>query len=276
MHLTVLVENTAQGRGIMAEHGLSYAIQTPSRHILFDTGQGLSHLLQNNARIFHVDLASITDIVLSHGHYDHTGGLIHLLSILSAGTRIYAHPHAFEPSFSRQSNGAVLPVGSPVSLDDLQAHHWDFIPVTERTALGDGLFISGPIPRITSFEDTGGHFFRDAGGCVPDTVLDDLSLYHKNEKSIMVITGCAHSGIVNILSAVQDMEPDIQIDTLVGGLHLVHASRERIQTTVAFLKEVNPRIICTGHCTGMAAQLALAEAFSDVWLPLRTGWQTMH
>ena len=203
LSITVLVDNAPGRLGLKTEHGLSLWIETESRRILFDAGQ--SDMLLHNAEQLNIDLSTADSVILSHGHYDHTGGIAHVLSKLCSAT-IYCHSSVFVPRYSRQSDGRMKPIGidknsSKALHDAYNRIHW----VNEAINISEDFGITGPIPRNTDFENTGGDFYFDPDGNRPDPVNDDLALWFRTTKGIIVVTGCCHSGIINTLEYVKTL-----------------------------------------------------------------------
>ena len=156
--VTTLVENSVTGRNVRAEHGLSYFIRT-GRHRLFDTGQ--SELLGQNAREMGLRLEEVEAIALSHGHYDHTGG-ISATRVLAPNARLFLHPDALKPKFAGNPDGTSRSVGlAKESLHAIQQAGDRVVCTTQPTEVLDGIFVTGEIPRMTLFEDAGGAFFLD-------------------------------------------------------------------------------------------------------------------
>lgn len=269
LRITVLVENTAGARAVLAEHGFALWVEAADQRILFDTGQGMA--LKHNADVLGVDLATATDVVLSHGHFDHTGGLPGLLDKLS-GARLFAHPDCFLERYSRGADGKGRPVGSPIT--DPQAvrdHVAELVLTTERTDLTDDIWATGPIPRQTDFEDTGGAFFLDEACTTPDTLPDDQALVVRTSQGLIVLLGCAHSGLVNTLDHVARQAPGESFHAVLGGMHLLTASVDRLERTIAALERHAVQRVGPAHCTGRGASNALWERFGQAAIPCLAG-----
>ncbi len=256
--ITILVDNEA-GAGLKAEHGFSLWIDTGDRRLLFDTGQ--DELLLANAEALHVDLAQADSVILSHGHYDHTGGLSSLLHHAHAFD-LYCHPAAVHPRYSvrnHQAKSLQMPRASMAALDHFpQEHlHW----VQQPTLLTPDIGLTGPILRKTSFEDTGGPFFLDQAGHRPDPVDDDLGLWISTDSGLIVCVGCAHSGLINTLHQILRQNPGQRIRSIIGGFHLLNADRRRIEQTLKDLHQLAPEQIIPCHCTGEEAVQQLRHAF---------------
>lgn len=248
--ITVLVENTAGGRGLLAEHGLAFWIELGDRKVLFDTGQG--NVLLGNARRLGIRLEQLDAIVISHGHYDHTGGLSDALRAARRAT-VYAHQAAFSSKYSRNPGGGARDIGMPQMDEQTIRDMADLVLVDRPTQICEGFFLTGPIPRMNDFEDTGGPFFMDSVCTDPDPLLDDQATFVETPAGTVVILGCAHAGIINTLQYIQSLTNSRPIQTVIGGMHLLHASRERMDKTVAELRRLNVHRLLPCHCTGLAA-----------------------
>ncbi len=256
--ITVLVENTAGGRGLLAEHGLALWIELGDKKILFDTGQGQT--LSGNAKLLNIALEQVDAIALSHGHYDHTGGLADVLR--SAGPRpLYLHPEAFKPKFAQNADGTAREIGMPRPAQQMAYSLAELRYVEKPTELSPGLQLTGPVPRECACEDTGGAFYKDPACSQPDQLLDDQAAFIETPAGSVLILGCAHAGIINTLRYVKKLTNNRPIHTVIGGLHLQQASPERIDQTVTELRCCKVQRLLPCHCTGFAAMARLWNEF---------------
>jgi 7,8-dihydropterin-6-yl-methyl-4-(beta-D-ribofuranosyl)aminobenzene 5'-phosphate synthase len=257
--ITVMVENTARKQGLLGEHGLAYWIETGTHRVLFDTGQGQT--LASNASRLRIDLARADAIVLSHGHYDHTGGLRYAFDLASKST-LFLHPHALIRRYSgRNGRGREIGLAS-MTEQELRHEVRSLVWTTRPTEVVSGVFATGEIPRRTDYEDTGGDFYLDADCRMPDSIMDDQALYMDTDSGTVVILGCAHAGVVNTLNYIRQITHR-PIHAVIGGTHLVNASSQRIAQTITTLRDMNLQIIAPAHCTGPRAMAALWRAFPD-------------
>lgn len=257
--LTLLAENTARGTGVIGEHGLSYWLDTGANRVLFDTGQGTA--LFHNAPRLRIDLSRADAIILSHGHYDHTGGLEAVLA-LAPDAPLFLHPGATHAKFIASKAGK----GRRISTDFMEEQRFrtswrKVVAQREPSEVVPGVWMTGEIPRENTFEDTGGPFFLDEALQHPDLLLDDQSLYIKTNAGLLVILGCAHSGVINTLRHIQKLSGETRIHTIIGGLHLESASPERMDKTIAALKSFAPVQLGFCHCTGLTATVRLWNEF---------------
>ena len=257
--ITTLVENTVHARGLLAEHGLSFHLQVGQRSALFDTGQ--SDLFLRNALNLRLSLADGQAIVLSHGHNDHTGGL-QAAREAAPQARLFLHRAALSQKFIRDPDGTMRSIGMDPSTADAISKAPTGVTWTSKPAeVLDGIFATGEIPRQKTFEDTGGPFFRDLAGAHPDPLLDDQALDFDTKDGLVILLGCAHSGVVNTLEYVQHLTGGRPIHSILGGLHLLKASAERMDKTIAAFRRLDIQRLAPAHCTGLPALAQLWTAF---------------
>jgi 7,8-dihydropterin-6-yl-methyl-4-(beta-D-ribofuranosyl)aminobenzene 5'-phosphate synthase len=269
VRITVVVENTAQGAGILAEHGLAYWIDWDGHRVLFDSGQG--NVLVSNAHKLRIPLREADAIVLSHGHYDHTGGLPEALKMNRLAT-VFVHPAALAHKYTRKTDGLVRKIGLPDATETvLRSLHRRLVYTERPTSVADRLMVTGPVPRLTDFEDTGGPFFLDHACTMPDPLEDDQAVFFDTPKGTIVLLGCAHSGIVNTLRYIVQLSGNKPIRAVIGGMHLVSASPERITRTIEEIRRLDVRSLVPCHCTGTAATVALWNAFPTICVACHAG-----
>ena len=266
IQITILIENTACKAGLKTEHGLSFWIEYGNNKILFDTGQSESILY--NAKTLDIDLAQTDAIILSHGHYDHAGGLPSVINI-ALNAKIYLHPAATEPKFSKNVSGVKSIGMSDSAKKAIRGRHviWTATPAQ----LFPGIAVTGQVPRMNDFEDVGGAFFVDENCQKPDDLLDDQTLFIESAKGLIVVLGCAHSGVVNTLDYISKSTGQNKIYAVVGGMHLLRASRMRIANTIEAFKKYDIQKVVPLHCTGRKAMEDLKHALGNKCMFLGAG-----
>ncbi|GAB4538085.1 MAG: MBL fold metallo-hydrolase [Pleurocapsa sp.] len=266
LKITVLVENTAGSRGLLGEHGLSFLIEADGRRILFDTGQGLA--LNHNAQTLGISLKNLDAIVLSHGHYDHAGGLPSLLEHCS-NTNLFLHPQAIAPKYSPRGN-----IGSPINnIKTLESCFRQLVWTENPTEIIPGVSVTGTIPRHHPLENTGGAFWHNDEHTEIDALLDDQALYLRVPEGVVVILGCAHAGVINTLDYIAQIANTKKFDAVIGGMHLLRATPERLKATVETLIKYDVRLIGANHCTGIKAISFLRNQLGDLCCDFPVGSQ---
>lgn len=256
MRITILCENTAAPRELIGEHGFSALIERGEEKVLFDTGQGMG--LVHNAALLGVDLTDITEVVLSHGHYDHTGGLKALLH-QTGGARITAHPHVFQAKYARRS-GKMHYIGIPFSPEAIEGWGADLRFSEEAVEVAPGITTTGAIPRQTSFEGKDKDLLvKTNDGYEEDELLDDLSLIIETPQGTVVLLGCAHAGLINTLSEVKVRMGKDSFCWVIGGTHLGFYGPESLEEVIGELRSFSIDNIGVSHCTGLWAGARLAQ-----------------
>jgi 7,8-dihydropterin-6-yl-methyl-4-(beta-D-ribofuranosyl)aminobenzene 5'-phosphate synthase len=264
--ITQLVENAASSPGLLGEHGASFFIEADEHCLLLDTGQGLT--LRHNAARLGIALERVTAVALSHGHYDHTGGLDTVIECTGGAIDLYLHPEALASKFNRDGR----PIGSPITdLEVLRPRVRRLIADTGPIEIRPGIQLSGEIPRRHPIEDTGGPFYRDAARTEIDALPDDQALIIDTPAGLVVVLGCGHSGVINTLDHVRTLAPGRPIRAVLGGTHLLRASTERLDFTVRVLTGFGIDYLAPNHCTGLAATCLLRQSFPDQFHESPTG-----
>lgn len=260
--LTVLCENSvAMPHGLMGEHGWAVHVDAGTTRLLLDTGQGLG--LINNSRVMGVDLSRLDGIVISHGHYDHTSGLADALQ-QSGSTDVFIHPDAFVDRWWFK-DGQSREIGIRHKRGYLESMGARFKPVREFSEIFPGIFLTGEVPRVTPFEppDPTMKIRAESGDWQQDDLRDDLSLVVDTKRGLVVVLGCAHAGLINILSHVRNQLPGQHIHMVIGGTHLGFADERQFDATVSALRDFGVERLGASHCTGLANCARLYNAFGD-------------
>ena len=255
VRITVLVENEATAE-LGAEHGWAALVEAGGKRGLFDTGE--SGLVVRNARALGVDLGSLDWIALSHGHYDHTGGLRAVLA-QAGDVTVHAHPEALGEKLVRDLAGQWREAGMSVGRDEAR-----FECSPEPVALAEGVTLTGEVPRVTDYETVPDRFVTERDGRrVHDEFPDDQALILATEGGLVVVLGCAHAGVVNTVLHAREITGEERVRGVLGGMHLVSAPPERIEKTIAAFREWEPELVGPAHCTGEEAVGAFRDAFGE-------------
>jgi 7,8-dihydropterin-6-yl-methyl-4-(beta-D-ribofuranosyl)aminobenzene 5'-phosphate synthase len=255
--IVCLSENLAPfGSGYWGEHGLAFYIESAGRKILYDTGQS-GDVLLHNARLADVGLRGLDCIVLSHGHYDHSGGLQKVLE-MNKGVKLIMHPAALEKKYARREGG-FKDIGLPFSLDQLKKH-CSVMTEPGPVDLGDGISTTGEIKRVMPYETPQPDLLAERDGAMTtDPVRDDQSLVVPSNDGTLLLCGCCHAGIVNTLESVKHRSGEYPA-ALAGGLHLEKADHGRLSSTTEALRAAGVKKVLSGHCSGDAILSYLSPA----------------
>ena len=273
LRITTLSENTtvARPRGLLGEWGLSVLVEVDNLKVLLDTGQSISAV--HNADVLGTELPQIDKIVLSHGHYDHTGGLRQVLSRRKKEVEIIAHPDVWAAKYGHNPvEKSSIYIGIPFQREELESLGAVFKLTDEPVWLSDNVVTSGEIPMTTDYETIDpGLYVKEGDELRPDPLRDDQALFIKTPEGLVVILGCAHRGVINTLRHAQKLMEVKPIHTIVGGIHLFRASEVQLELTIAELKSLGIQRLGGSHCTGMPAAARLAQEFGQNFFFNNTG-----
>ena len=258
---TVICENCVFNQpGAIAEHGLAIFMETDCGNYLLDTGQGKA--IVNNAMVLGLDLRTIKGIIMSHHHWDHTGGLGPVLDLKGA-VDIYTHPDFFKESYNIGGK-KVRYIGVPYPRPLLEGKGATFKFSNEFREIESGMWLTGEVPRRTDYERGDKNLvMKSNGGYVKDDIPDDQSVVIETEKGLFIILGCCHSGIINTLSYIVEKMGRCHIYAVIGGTHLGPVSDEQKEKSIDALKAFDIERIGVSHCTGLKTASRLAGEFGD-------------
>ena len=263
VRITTLSENSVapRPRGLLGEWGLGVLVEVNGIRVLLDAGQSVSAV--SNGDILDVEWPSIGAIVLSHGHFDHTGGLRRVLSRIRKTVPVIAHPDVWAPKYVQVFKEEIPTyIGIPCQRAELESLGADFELTHDPSWLSDEVVTSGEIPMVTGFETIDpGMYVKEGEALVPDPLADDQALFIKTERGLVVVLGCAHRGVINTLRHAQNVTGVETIHTVIGGTHLIRASEAQLEQTIAELTLLRVQRLGVSHCTGNAASVRLAQGF---------------
>ena len=262
MKISFLTENKTDREGILAEHGLSVHIETGDSKILFDAGA--SDIFAYNAERMGIDLAQIEMAVVSHGHYDHTGGFP-LFSRVNSKAPIYTHKNAFRQSHG-SSEGKIEKEMCGIRWSDEQKE-----ALEGRMHLTDGpifmnenIGITGTVPLTEGFEPSEKFYYANLdGNPVEDDMSHEQCLVIREETGLYVFSGCCHRGVVSAIEAAKAMFDGEKIALLVAGMHLYEADHKTRAHVINRLMQMDVEKIMPVHCTGMEAICELKSMLRD-------------
>jgi 7,8-dihydropterin-6-yl-methyl-4-(beta-D-ribofuranosyl)aminobenzene 5'-phosphate synthase len=263
VRITTLAENSTAEPGILAEWGLSVFIEAGEHTFLLDAGT--SSVAAKNAEKLGIDLSTTETIVLSHGHYDHTGGLPFVLSrIGSSDIRVVAHPDFTGKKYVYKKNRDIYRyAGIPYRLEQLESGGARFELSKGPVWLTDDIAASGEEPMTTDFESVADNLcLKQNGTYVQDPMIDDQSLFIRTDLGLIIILGCAHRGMINIIRHAQKLMDTDRVYMVIGGTHLGPASETQLKKTIGALRDMDVAWLGVSHCTGLPAAAKLAAAFA--------------
>ncbi len=268
--ITILCENSVGPvSGTLGEHGFSALVEWSDGALLWDTGQGLT--LLHNAQRMNRDLHSLKYVALSHGHYDHSGGLLPLLRTCGS-KQIFGHPAIFTPRYRHKDTGESLSLGMPYPREYLEGQGASFDLSEQFREILPNLYLTGHVPRVTDFEtgDTG--LFTDTCGCTRDLFDDDQSLVIATGKGLVVLLGCCHAGLINTLEHIAVKTGRRDIHAVIGGTHLGFCSGDQLETTIKELRKWQINRLAVSHCTGFSAAARLKAEFPAAFQSAQVGY----
>ncbi len=267
LEVVVLRDNIAAREGLQAGHGLALLVRSSAGTVALDTGD--CDESWSNADALGIDLAEITGIVLSHGHYDHTGGLAGLLKRLG-GALVTAHPAIFEPRFAVR-DGQRVEIGPPASREEFEAPGAFFQLSADPVTVAPGLITTGEVPRVSDLAPRSPHLLVERDGQLrEDDFVDDLSLLARLGSGDVLLTGCAHAGLINIVERATELAGRCPV-SIAGGTHLAQEPEERIAQVAAELHARGVRQIVPMHCSGERGAELLAKHFAGETLRAGVG-----
>lgn len=271
--ITTLIENMPDEKGRLAyEHGFSVFVEADGKRLLFDTGQ--SGAFVKNAEVLGIDLENLDAVILSHGHYDHTGGVPALLEQLNKKTPFYIGKEFFKKKYKRLEDGSWKYNGISFSgkiLTETGGMAGLQVVAEDVTRLSENIVLFKNFSRVTDFEEVNRNFFvEEEGTYVQDLFRDEIALGLLTEDGVVLVAGCSHVGIVNMLAHVKRVLQK-PVAAVVGGTHLVEADGTRLAKTVEAFRFYGVKRIAVSHCTGEAGMELLKKEFPEEFVLNNTG-----
>lgn len=249
MEIITLIENLVTGSGLVAEHGFSLFIDAGERKILFDTGQ--TGLFMQNADKLGVDIGDIDVLVISHGHYDHTGGMYPFLEC-NKKARVYAKEGIFVPKHNSKKSF----IGTPQHVEALDGR---LVYVDSVTEVVPGVFIMPVIPLYYEIDTNFTRLYTLKGeSFYQDEFEDELFIVIRKDSQINIITACSHRGITNICKAATDYFK-LPVNFILGGFNMMNCGTEQFAHITSYLSDIRPDVLGVCHCTGVEKYAELAK-----------------
>ncbi len=254
--------------GLLAEHGLSLYIEHENTNILFDTGY--LNVYSKNAEKMGVNLSKTDYIIISHGHYDHCGGLEYFPSSGSF-PKLIAHKDAFKKRFAVGNNNNLVNIGTPFDLKDYHGIEGSIVYNDEAVKIAPDTYAACKIPLSTDFEHPEFFLIEDNGKPINDMFNDEQTLVLDTKNGLVIVSGCAHRGIINCIMSAQGLFPGRRIYCVIGGMHMGKASREKIEKTIKHMLEMDIQKIIPLHCTGLNTVCEMKRTLGSRFAEMRCG-----
>lgn len=268
--ITILCENSVGPiSGTLGEHGFSALVEWQDGSLLWDTGQGLT--LLHNAQRMNKDLHGVPLVALSHGHYDHSGGLLPLLRTCGP-KRVFGHPAIFTPRYRHKDTGESLSLGMPYPREYLEGQGAVFDLADQYREIAHRIWLTGQVKRSTDFETGDSGLYLDTRGCSRDLFDDDQSLVISTSCGVVVLLGCCHAGLINTLDHISEKTGRSDIYAVIGGTHLGFCTPQQLDQTVAALRKRPIGKLAVSHCTGFAAAARLRQEFPSAFQFAQVGY----
>lgn len=254
-----------------AQHGVSFLVEVEGKKILFDTASYAEPILFN-MKLLNLNPRDIDMIVLSHNHFDHTGGLLGILREINRKVPIFAHPEIFKVSFALEPE--FMYAGTPRLKEEAEKLGGIWILTRDPITLMPGVFTLGEIKEEEKVEfekGSTGLFKIEDGRVIEDKVEDEIGLAINTRKGLVVLAGCAHPGIVSMVKKAIKLSGNDKVYAVLGGFHLINAEDSRIEKTVEAFKELEVKKVYAGHCTGLKAESRFAQELGDRFEKLHSG-----
>ncbi len=262
--IQILCDNNIGRMDFLGEHGFAALVDGAAGNYLFDTGQGLT--LPHNYRQSGRRPADLEAVILSHGHYDHTGGLAWVLE-QTGPIDIHTHPAVFTPHLARIASDPSKPprpVGCPRTQAELESTGGRFVFHAATAQIAAGLwFISGYARQAGLTPDDGKLVLASADGLIPDPVSEDANLLLETPSGPVLLLGCAHGGVLNLLDHIRKHLGIKRLQAVLGGTHLMFFSPDQVRAVIAALERFEVALVGVSHCTGDMAALQLVQHFGE-------------
>lgn len=271
MKMITLIENKlGVEEDLHIEHGLSIYIEIDNKKILFDTGQSGDFI--ENAKKLKVNLKELDYVAISHGHFDHSGGLERLIKEVNPNFQMYLGNGFFNKKYSLREDGDYSYLGNPFDEDFLVKNAVKFKYVEDDiTNLTENLMVFTNFQREERFENTNPFMYlKDGEDYIKDEFLDEISLGINTSKGLVVIVGCSHVGILNIINTIES-KTGLRIYGIIGGTHLVKEDDEKINSIIEYLREKEIKLIGACHCTGKQGETMLGQQLEENFINNNTG-----